>query len=347
MNALSRLNVAIFVVTSLLQASSATSGGNTDISCTETLTPITTTATNYDVSTGVATTLDQEVTGRFGVQLRFCEPPILNATRSHTLQVLVHGAIWNTLYWDTTFQPETYNYVHFAAARGFPTLNMARLGYGNSEHPDPLTVVQTPYDTAVLESIIRLARDGGVPGAKSRQFDKIVFVGHSLGSIILNGLIAGHPTLVDAAVFTGYAHEINTNDTVLLDAFEPARDVDPARFGFLPPEYVTVPNASALAADFWGPVGTYDSAALAFEDAHKDTITRGEILTDASPIQITTAPDFRGDVLTVNGEFDGVFCTEPKCANTAREGEFYPVAKSVEYDKHSHEVQSEEDQCWD
>lgn len=62
--------------------------------------------------------------------------------------------------------------------------------------------MQGPFDVAVMAEIIKLARAGGVAGA-GVSFDTIVYVGHSYGSVILNGLIAAEPQLVDAAVFTG------------------------------------------------------------------------------------------------------------------------------------------------
>lgn len=75
-------------------------------------------------------------------------------------------------------------------------------GYGLSDHPDGVAIVQQPFDAAILASIIRLARNGGVPGS-GRRFRTIVYVGHSYGSRILNQLLTIEPDLVDAAVFSG------------------------------------------------------------------------------------------------------------------------------------------------
>lgn len=50
--------------------------------------------------------------------------------------------------------------------------------------------------------IVKLARAGGIVGS-GRFFRTIIWVGHSLGSGILNGVIVKEPRLVDAAVFTG------------------------------------------------------------------------------------------------------------------------------------------------
>lgn len=97
--------------------------------CTESLANITASATNFDLS---ALTLPPNATipvsGTFQVKLRFCEPTIAIPSRANTLQVLVHGATYNEQYMDSSFEPETYSYLRWAAQRGYPTLDMDRLG---------------------------------------------------------------------------------------------------------------------------------------------------------------------------------------------------------------------------
>lgn len=76
-------------------------------------------------------------------------------------------------------------------------------GYEASEHPDPIGVVQYPLGAAVLVELLKLARGGGVPGAAGRAFGTLVYVGHSAGSILGNGILELAPDLVDAAVMSG------------------------------------------------------------------------------------------------------------------------------------------------
>ncbi|KZV79443.1 hypothetical protein EXIGLDRAFT_782333 [Exidia glandulosa HHB12029] len=283
-------------------------------------------AKNFNLSSGTLPPgpPNVPVSGSYGIQLRYCEPSMAVHSRKDTIQVLVHGITYNTEYWDASFQPNMYSYVRFAAAQGYATLNMARIGDGKSDRPDPIKVVQSPLEVAVLVNIIKAARAGHIPGA-NRKFGTIVYAGHSYGSILLNGVVISEPKLVDAAIFTGYAH-------VTIDAsqlsLQPARDNNPARFGHLPPDYITTTNASTRGADFYGPAGSFDPAALTFDEAHKDTATTGGLLTVS--YTITTAPEFKGDVLTINGDQDSFFCPEPNCANIQGEGKFYPQARSVE-----------------
>ncbi|KZV90281.1 alpha/beta-hydrolase [Exidia glandulosa HHB12029] len=231
---------------------------------------------------------------------------------------------------DPDFEPDTYSWVRWASAHGYATLNMDRLGYGESDHPDPATVIQPPFDAAFMAQIIRLGRAGRVAGAPG-PFKKIVYVGHSFGSRVGNEVISTFPDLVDAAILTGYGHKIGNPGDV---AFQPAKEVDPVRFGDLPSGYVTSVDAESRAAGFYGPQGTFDPAMLAYDEAHKDTASVGELafLTGTKDgIVGRPAPDFKGDVFAVSGDSDLFVCTEPKCTNLASEEQFYPAARSFEF----------------
>ena len=97
--------------------------------CVESIVPITASGVNFDLSSGTRPpNATVPVSGTFGVQLRYCEPAVSVPGHESTLQVLVHGVTYNLEYWDISFQPEMYSYVRFAAAQGYATLNMARLG---------------------------------------------------------------------------------------------------------------------------------------------------------------------------------------------------------------------------
>ena len=74
-------------------------------------------------------------------------------------------------------------------------------------------------------------------------------------------------------------------------------------------------------------------AALQSDESHKDTVTSGELITQA--VAATPAPSFKGDVLTVTGDQDIIFCHLPGCGNVANEGQFYPAARSVDFGESS------------
>ncbi|KZV96696.1 alpha/beta-hydrolase [Exidia glandulosa HHB12029] len=299
--------------------------------CTDFVLPVTASANNIDLSSGDPTTnVTIPVSGTFGIELKFCEPTTVVASRAGTLQVLVHGASYDTSYWDfEAFQPDNYSYVRFAAAQGYPTLNMARLGSGLSDHPDPLQVVQFGLQIAIEEQILRLARAGSIT-ALGRAFTDIILVGHSFGSSVTNGVIAQAPELVDAAILTGYSHFPVPASVFTVGGVLPASQVDPVRFGGLAPDYLTTHNASSRAAVLYGPVGTFDPSVLAADEATKDLLTTGEEFTFER--FAVSAPGFTGDVAAFIGEKDPSFC-DPSvdCQNIATEGQFYPNAKSFEF----------------
>lgn len=305
--------------------------------CVESLLPIHATATNFDLRGAdenlPAPPLDKPLTvsGTFLVQATFCEPTVRNASRANTLLIMAPGGTYDSVYWDIQFQAERYSFVRFAAGHGFSTLNLARLGNGRSAHPDPLNVVQTPLQVAIQIEILKLAREGRIPGASGRRFRTLVGLGHSLSSVILNGVIAdAAPGQLQAAIFSGYSH---TGSVLVINVTEavgllPARQVVPARFRGLASGFLTSHNETNRAV-FYGPPGTFDPRVLAYDEATKDLVSKGELGTLNVPV-LTAASAFRGDVLIINGASDQLFCDSTACDNLAGEPQFYPKARTME-----------------
>jgi hypothetical protein len=50
--------------------------------------------------------------------------------------------------------------VAYASQQGYPTLAIDRLGNGDSDHPDPLLVVQMPAHAEIAHRVIQLAKAG-------------------------------------------------------------------------------------------------------------------------------------------------------------------------------------------
>lgn len=293
--------------------------------CTDVVVRVHASAKNFDFSSNSTTPPTVPVSGTFGVQSRFCTPSVRSSTHAHTLLVLSPGLTYNTLYWDLPFKPQNYSFVDYAAEHGFATLNLARLGAGQSEHPNP-EIVQVPLHAAIVAEISRQARAGVLKGARGHRFQKIVGVGHSLASGIYNVLIANTPDVFDGVVFSGYAHVTN-GPFPPLPGYLPASQVLPKQFKHLQAAYLTSENITTRAG-LYGPAGTFDPALLQFDEEHKDLVTINEFLSFG--LSDLPAPKFRGDVFTINGNVDFVMCTQPNCGNLAGEAQFYPKAKSVE-----------------
>jgi hypothetical protein len=52
-----------------------------------------------------------------------------------TVQLLVHGATYNHLYWNFPYENGYYSYADAATAAGYATFDIDRIGDGNSSHP--------------------------------------------------------------------------------------------------------------------------------------------------------------------------------------------------------------------
>lgn len=99
------------------------------------------------------------VTGSQTLAGTYCLPMVTNAN-SDKLQVFFHGITSNRGYWSALggpdfpeYQPGNYSWVDVATAKGYPTLALDRLGSGESSHPDPILVVQGPYEYVRLSQL--------------------------------------------------------------------------------------------------------------------------------------------------------------------------------------------------
>ncbi|KAH7102864.1 Alpha/Beta hydrolase protein [Auriculariales sp. MPI-PUGE-AT-0066] len=298
--------------------------------CTEFIAPVLANATNV-----ANITLDSPGSGSlqvgpaaFDLFFRFCTP-LRPTRRSKTVQILSHGGTYTHEYWNIKYKPHVYSYERAALARGYSTLSYDTLGNGKSAKPDPFDVVQHPFLTQQVISLVHAVRDGTLapPHIVLPAFDKVVYVGHSIGSILLNSALAASPNLpVDAAVFTGFTHSNEANPvlTVGNGALQIASQTFPDRFGSLSDGY----TVSTYRAIFYGPPGSYEDGALAYDTAIQDLLTVGYAFTVR--FGFVTASAFSGHVLAVAGEQDATFCTQPGCANLAQEAAFYPAAASFE-----------------
>ena len=94
-----------------------------------------------------------------------------------TVQLLVHGATYNHLYWNFPYSNGYYSYVDAATAAGYATFDIDGIGPATAPtRPPGLTV-----DAAAmaLHDAVTALRTGGVDG---HPFQHVIIVGHSLGS---------------------------------------------------------------------------------------------------------------------------------------------------------------------
>jgi len=189
-----------------------------------------------------------------------------------TIQITLHGATYGHLYWDWPFQTETYSYVRRATAEGYAVLNLDRIGIGQSDRP-PAADVTIASNGYVVHQIVQALRGGDlvVPSFGRISAEKVVLVGHSLGSVISIQEAATYGD-VDGVVLTGVSHTITPALNEIFAVLYPA-NLDP-RFPGVPDGYLTtLPGTRDV---FYFPPSR-DPLVLAIDEETKETVTVAEL----------------------------------------------------------------------
>jgi pimeloyl-ACP methyl ester carboxylesterase len=121
-----------------------------------------------------------------------------------------HGLSYGQWAWDFPLEPEKYSVARALAERGYATLAIDLLGYGEShkEVPNGYTLSVEAY-AAMTSQIIKQIRGGTYIIAETTSgpaFGKVGLLGHSAGSEISELTTALYPDLVDALIATAYTH---------------------------------------------------------------------------------------------------------------------------------------------
>jgi len=114
--------------------------------------------------------------------------------------ITVPGSIYGHTYWDFPYKPEIYSFVQTMAKAGYSSLNLDRMGSGESSKPD--TYVTPDVQACVIHQLVDGLRSGSIGG---QPYHKIILVGHSLGSCMI---IQEAETFSDAdgLIITGVLH---------------------------------------------------------------------------------------------------------------------------------------------
>ncbi|ODQ55018.1 hypothetical protein SAICODRAFT_89161 [Saitoella complicata NRRL Y-17804] len=265
----------------------------------------------------IASNLTDEIEGTFELEATYeigatlCLPA--GWTGGGTLQFLIHGILFDRTYWDLpTIDGVDYSYVDVATAAGYATFAIDRLGVGASSKPDPIRDVQLFAEIETVHQLTNMLRSGKLtsdlcsgPTLPDLNFDKIIHIGHSFGSLITNGLVSYYPTISDGIILTGYS--VNATWLPMTTAgFLPTMATldQPDRFSGLPNGYLLTNNIYNNQLCFFR-APEFDPAVLAYAEAHKQTFTIGELIT--LPTAFPPTP-FTGPVFVVTGELDWIFC---------------------------------------
>ncbi len=95
-------------------------------------------------------------------------------------------------------------------------------------------VNQIAIQADILEQLIQYVRAGFPNSAIKTNPKKIVLLGHSLGSVITNALVAAKPTIADGVILTGWGFNTGLSNPfgLFLAAWDPkiANNFNPARY---------------------------------------------------------------------------------------------------------------------
>lgn len=263
------------------------------------------------------------ISGSYSIFCKLCLPSDpAKSSKVKTVQLLTHGATLDHTYWDIS---PGYSYVDAAAAAGYATLSYDQLGVGNSDHPDPIQVVQAASQVAVTHRLVELLRGGKLGGF---EFDRVVGVGHSAGSTLTQAITTRYPEDFDAVILSGTTTTF-ASVALSMAAFNFVNaNTDPSpRLRDLPAGYLTQQSAVGIQFAFYR-YPNFDQNAFEQQVANKQTNTLGVLLTLGG--LVAPSAQFTGPVDVVNGENDLVFCggncLYPTDQNKAVLAVFYPSA---------------------
>ncbi|KAK4451557.1 Alpha/Beta hydrolase protein [Podospora aff. communis PSN243] len=283
------------------------------------------------LATGVPSTGSQEVGGSFNIHAVYCKPTKKVKKHADTLQLLVHGITYNSSMWEGWGFGDKYNWHAYASKEGYHTLAIDRLGHGlSTRNADPLNVVQGPMHVEIIHQLISIVRGNTTANLLGRGFSKVAYVGHSFGSAIGTQVLRVYPEDVDAAVLTGFSNFINFPWVNQNFRWKSAAIHDPTRFSGIPYGYLTFPDEPLRTAIMYG--GSFDRAISAFDFAHTDVCTIGEV--GSNPWLLQASSGHSTPVMTVTGPSDVVFCPpgKPACeAALADTQKVFPDSSHYEY----------------
>jgi pimeloyl-ACP methyl ester carboxylesterase len=229
-------------------------------------------------------------------------------TTPSAVQLLVHGATYNSYYNDWPYRPGFYSYVRQMTSAGYATFNIERLGYGRSTHPDS-TLMTLPNETEALRQVVEKLRSGEIGG---RAFSRVIWVGHSLGTLY-GWLAASVAADVDAYVLTGLLHTVKKSWVGLAvgNAYSANQDPKFATLGY-DSGYLTFKAGTRSELFYWAPGAQPDVIAL--DERLKDTVSGTEFgaavpMFDSPPVQTAPSRAIKVPTLLVVGQYDRVMCT--------------------------------------
>ncbi|HSX33934.1 MAG TPA: alpha/beta hydrolase [Candidatus Saccharimonadales bacterium] len=272
------------------------------------------------VSLAVGQPADQTLAGTL------CTPTVW-ASGPHSVDILVHGATYNRVYWDWPQNPPAYSYVNSALQAGRATFAYDQLGSGVSSRPASTALTPTSVAYSMHQAVQWLRGTQG--------FTQVTSIGHSFGSITSIHEAATYHD-VNRVVVTGLLHAFGPAAVTGVADFYPAA-LDPAFSGKISDlgYLTTVPGSRS---DLFYDTNTANPGVIAYDEVHKDVVSAtffglglGEF---GVPAGLNIASGITVPVLSISGQEDALTCgLTLDCTNAAavqaNETTYYTSAPSV------------------
>ena len=219
--------------------------------------------------------------------------------------LLVAGGGEDADYWNMPGLA-SYSLVTAAAKDGFSTFAIDRIGTGRSTFPSSSTQVTYAAQVATVDEVASALRHNR--NLFGTTWDRVIGVGHSLGSGTLAGVAAAHPGDLDAMVLTGYGAAVTPQTLQLDKLYQVAARTVSAHWASLDPGYVTVvPSAVVKIGLLYGP--DTSNAALGAASSHQGTLSDTELSSRPQGAAATAqAARITIPVLVADGQYDRHYC---------------------------------------
>ena len=231
----------------------------------------------------------------------YCVP---RATNGDVL-LMVAGGSENAAYWNMPGVSSTYSLVKAATSEGYATFAIDRLGTGRSTIPTSSAMVTYAAQVSTVHQVVIALR-------RKFRWNKVIGVGHSLGSGAVVGVAADYPADFNALIMTGYGPAVSPETAQLNALYQVPASTVPSVCAQPSPctaaGYLTVlPSGIADSGLFYGPDTT--TAALSATAKHEGLLSQTELLTRPQG----AAAEAQGalikiPVLVADGQYDRHYC---------------------------------------
>jgi pimeloyl-ACP methyl ester carboxylesterase len=229
-----------------------------------------------------------------------CRPQRSSGSIS-TIDVLVHGGMYNREYWNWPVDPEIYSFAQRTVNAGRAVFFYDRFGVGQSTRPDRGRDADFKADVFGLHQVVQWLRG---------SYGQVNVIGHSLGSVIAIDE-AGRYNDADRLVVTGLTHGHGLGFLTLPTAIW-AAFLDPQFRGVVGLDdgiYVTTRPGQRRPLFY---SSTADADVIAYDEAHKDVMnlsqTEQAVVALTTPFLLNRSRQVTRPVLLVNGQLDAPFC---------------------------------------